>query len=502
MKSKKILALLTSVLMCASLLAGCGGEPAPASDSAQPSDESTQESSGEGETATDPIGSADPAGSTDPMEMIHEGYYSWTYPVDGMDDMCAFFHFYEEQPVLGAVFYAGFAWNQITYVGTYTVEEKESPYKVCFTRDDQTADPAVYTEGTAPYTVTFFDFQGNELGHCGYDGEYLYNDSAVDGTGGGPARYVHDVDTASKYIATYEGEQGLAYLDFVAETEATSTLTLYHNGRYMDMMDMMVEGNWTMAEGADGYEYTLTPDSASDTGAVVAVAADKQTAVYTPDGGEAVNLVNTSNSGPKPTMVMTGTTPIPGQDVSADVIGNLYDDGTVKLTASAFGSEIPLDAGTWTMGENGYTITFQFDNAGELVSGLGEAGAVLQYTASSEMLGDVDTELVIAFAAAEPVVTMQLKGQIPVTEEANADVIGDMYDDGTVKLTASAFGQEMELDAGTWVMGEDGFTVTFTFDNAGEISSAVGESGAAIQYVQTGSPIGDIDTELVISMAE
>ncbi|MDE7351520.1 MAG: hypothetical protein K2O06_00490, partial [Acetatifactor sp.] len=76
------------------------------------------------------------------------------------------------------------------------------------------------------------------------------------------------------------------------------------------------------------------------------------------------------------------------------------------------------------------------------------------------------------------------------------------YDDGTVKLTASAFGQEMELDAGTWVMGEDGFTVTFTFDNAGEISSAVGESGAAIQYVQTGSPIGDIDTELVISMAE
>ncbi len=506
MKAKKIVALLAGASLCVSMLAGCGSEPASnsseASDSTQ---ESSAQESGSGEAEDSEESEEEPrqTGSTDPMEMIHQGYYSWTYPVDGMDDMCAFFHFYEEQPVLGAVFYAGFAWNPITYAGTYTVEQTDCPYNVCFTREDQMADPAVYTEGTAPYTVTFFDFQGNELGKCGYDGEFLYNDSPVDGTGGGPAKYAHDTDAASKYASTYEAELGIAYLDFVAAEEKTSTLTLYHNGRYMDMVNMMVEGTWSMAEAAEGYEYTLTPDSSSDTGAVVAVAADEATATYTPEGGEAVAMVSTVSAGPKAAMEMKGTTPIPGQEVEAEVVGQLFDDGNVKVTASAFGSVFDLDEGTWTMGEDGYTITFQFKNAGELVSGLGEAGAVLQYKVTSEIMGEVDTELVISIVeSGEPKAALQLKGEIPVTEEANADVVGDMYDDGTVKLVASAFGQEMELDAGTWVMGEDGFTVTFTFDNAGEIVSAVGESGAAIQYKATHEVLGEVDTELVISPVE
>lgn len=205
------------------------------------------------------------------------------------------------------------------------------------------------------------------------------------------------VDAASPHMATYEGETGVAYLDFVAE-DPTSTLTFYYNGRYMDLVSMMVEGSWTMAEGAGGYEYTLTPDSDSDTGAVVAVASDEQTCTYTPEDGEAVSMTNVRASGPAETMTMTGTTPIPGQETQADIKGSLYDDGTVRVVASAFGSEIELDAGTWSMGDDGYTVTFQFDNAGELVSGLGESGAALQYVAASEMLGDIDAELVIAIA--------------------------------------------------------------------------------------------------------
>lgn len=500
MKRKKFLALFASAVLCVSMLAGCGGDT-PSEANTQPSEESSaaQESSGSEEVSE--AHSTDPGGSEDPLEMIHEGYYSWTYPVDGMDDMCAFFHFYEEQPVLGAVFYAGFAWNQITYAGTYTVEEKDCSYSVCFTREDQTADPAVYTEGTAPYTVTFYDFAGNELGSCAYDGEYLYNDSAVDGTGGGAARYAHDVDAASPSMKTYESELGIAYLDFVAEETATSTLTLYHNGRYMDMVDMMVEGTWSMAEGADGYDYTLTPDSASDTGAVVAVSADQSTAVYTAEGGEGIAMINTANSGPKAAMEMNGTTPIPGQEVEADVIGKLYTDGSVTVVASAFGSEFPLDEGTWTMGENGYTVTFQFKNAGELVSELGEAGAFLHYVVASEVLGDVDTELVISIAsdaAAAP--AYLLKGEIPVTEEAMGEVSGTLYDDGTVVLSVSAFGQSLDLDAGTYT--EENFTFTFQFDNAGELVSGFGEAGAVLQYVGTSEVLGDIDTELVISLPE
>lgn len=516
MKKKKLLALMVTAVFCSFILTGCGdektntqgqagssGQSEEGTESATGSEEMSQETenSEEPKSTDDPKGSVAPKGSDDPLEMIHEGYYSWTYPVEGLDDMCAFFHFYEEQPVLGSVFYAGFAWNQITYAGTYTVEEKERAYNVSFTREEQTSDPAVLNEGTAPYTVTFYDFDGNELGACGYDGEYLYNDSAVDGTGGGPVRYSHDVDEASPVMATYEGEIGIAYLDFVAEEEATSTLTLYHNGRYMDMVGMMVEGTWTMAEGTDGYEYILTPDSDSDTAAVITVSADQAAAIYTPDGGESVNMINTKDSGPKASMEMKGVTPIPGQDVEAEVIGKLYEDGSVTVSASAFGSEFPLDEGTWVMGEDGFTITFQFKNAGELVSGLGEAGAFLQYAVSSEVMGDVDTELVISFASdAEAAPAYLLTGEIPVTEEANGEISGVLYDDGTVTLSVSAFGQTLELDAGTYT--EDNFVFTFQFNNAGELVSGFGDAGAAVQYIGNSEVLGEIDTELVISLPE
>lgn len=402
MKNRKMLTLLTSTALCLTLAIGCGQSEQPTggsapqeSSSAVQEDSAPQESSAAGESVADETPQA--GQSTDPVEMITEGYYSYTYPVDGMDDMCAFFHFYEEQPVLGSVFYAGYAWNQITYVGTYQVEEKESSYSCIANRADQQAEPKKMTEGTAPYTVTFYGFDGTELGACGFDGEILYNDSAIAGTGAEQCMFYHDVDAASPHMATYEGETGVAYLDFVAE-DPTSTLTFYHNGRYMDLVSMMVEGSWTMAEGAGGYEYTLTPDSDSDTGAVVAVASDEQTCTYTPEDGEAVSMTNVRVSGPAETMTMTGTTPIPGQETQADIKGSLYDDGTVRVVASAFGSEIELDAGTWSMGDDGYTVTFQFDNAGELVSSLGGSGAALQYVAASEMLGDIDAELVIAIA--------------------------------------------------------------------------------------------------------
>lgn len=412
MKNRKMLTVLTASALCLSLFTGCGESGQPVSNDTAKEDTGTQESSDAQENADAPESDtpqesdADESGadtrtqdgqSSDPSEMITQGYYSYTYPVEGMDDMCAFFHFYEEQPVLGSVFYAGYAWNQITYVGTYQVEEKESSYSCIATREDQEADPKKMTDGTAPYTVTFYDFDGTELGSCGFDGEILYNDSAIAGTGAEECMFYHDTDTDSPYMATYEGEAGVAYLDFVAE-DPTSTLTLYHNGRYTDLVSMLVEGTWTMAEGTDGYEYTLTPDSDTDTGAVAAVSNDEQTCTYTPEGGEAVSMTNVKASGPAVQMSMTGTTPIPGQDTEADIMGSLYDDGTVKVAASAFGSEIELDAGTWSMGEDGFTITFQFDNAGELVSALGESGAALQYVSASEMLGDIDVQLVITIA--------------------------------------------------------------------------------------------------------
>ena len=401
MKGKKFLALLVSAALCFSMLAGCGsndnGNDGSAGnntvDDSQQDD--TQDNGDEVETPTDetPEDTAPVVElSSDPVVRITQGYYSFTYPIDGMDDMCAFFHFYEEQPVLGSIFYAGYAWNQITFVGTYKVEEKETSYACVATREDMTAEPKVITEGTAPYTVTFYDLEGNELGACGFDGDILYNDTtAISGSGAEDCMFYLDAQgDASPYAATYAGELGKAIADYVAADEATSTLTLYHSGRYMDLVDMMIEGNWTMT-GAG--EYTLTPDSASDTAAVLTVNADG-TATYVPEGGDAIAMVSTM-AGPEVFYTMKGVLPMDGFD--ADLVLSLYVDNTCSLVASAYGTEFPLDAGTWVMGEDGFTITIQFDNAGEIVSILdGErfaAGVGIQYVQTGTMLGDIDADL-------------------------------------------------------------------------------------------------------------
>lgn len=405
MKRKKMITLFAGSALCLSLLAGCGGKDAQTgSVPAETTVSSDAETAQAAETA-ESIGSAETgtqeAPSTDPLEMITQGRYIYSYPVDGLGDFTYFFHFYEEEPVIGSVYYAGFALNQINFTGTYQVEEKEYEYHCYATRADAEAagEGTEPPAGTAPYTITFYDWEGNEMDSCGFDGEILYHDMEnIKAVGGGNAYYVHDTDGAdSKFAETYEGEVGQAYLDFVGEEDATSTLTLYHNGTYMDLVNMMVEGSWSMEETTDGYTYTLTPESDADTAAVLAVASDRLTASYTPDGGEAVSMVNTSEAGPKVFQTMAGKVPIPGQEIEADVTVVLYNDETCKVSAAAFGQEIPLDEGTYSMGDNGFTITFVFDAAGEVVSALeAESGQVsIQYVQAGTQLGDLDVTLSI-----------------------------------------------------------------------------------------------------------
>ena len=387
MKGKKFVALVMGAVLGMSMMAGCGSKTdAPAE--SQPETEAVSE-------AVTPETETQAVSSDDPMEAITEGYYTYGYEVGDML-MSYYFHFYEEQPVLGKVFYAGMCMNQINFAGTYDVVEENYDYSCYAYREDQEADKK--TEGTAPYTVYFYDWDGNELDKCGYDGDNLYsNMTTITGVGGENIILAHDTDVAnSKYADTYTAEAGQIYVSYVSEEDATSTVALYHNGRYMDMVNMMVEGNWTMAETADGYEFTLTPDSDSDTAAVLDVTSDFATATYTPDGGEAVALVNNKDAGPAVSYTLTGTIAIPGQDgAEADLVGKLYDDGTVTLTASAFGTDMDIDAGTYTV-DDSYVYTFEFDNAGELTSAFGDTGAELEYVQSGhEIFGDIDEVLTI-----------------------------------------------------------------------------------------------------------
>lgn len=485
--------------LCLSLLTGCGKDTDGASGSGSEKSseyvpESTVESTTEaGDEASAAGASAPEVVSEDPLEMITQGYYTYHFDADGMD-FVAYFHFYDEQPVLGSVFYAGFANNGITTVGTYTVEEAEIAYNCAPGRGEE------LVSGTAPYTVTFYDFQGSELGRCGFDGEVLYNDSAVSNEGLGVANvfFNHDTDAASPYLSVYEGEAGVPYLDFTAE-EPTSTLTLYHNATYMDMMGMMIEGTWTMAESAEGYVYTLTPASDSDTGAVVVVAADESTAVYTPDGGEAVDLYNTASLGPKAVYSLAGISPLEGVG-DVEITGTLYDDGTVEIYASIYGASSELDKGTWTQNENG-TISLETDNGGTMTSVAAEGSMTVRYLfPETGTIGDVDTELTLTEAgqAAKAGYTMT-SGLYGNENEYHID--GVLSDDGTVTLTITAYEAfTAELDTGTWTMENGVFTFQFTF--AGELTSESTEKGTVLHYVLTGLETGDVDQELVISAAE
>lgn len=401
MKHNYLIKLGLIFLLSLSLMAACSKKETveEATPEVATEEEGATEATTEPTTeTTEPVAEVEVELSTDPLEMITEGYYTYSYPVEGIGDMTYYFHFYEEQPVIGAVFYAGFALNQINFAGTYKVEEKEMEYSCYPDREKQLNNEL--TTGTAPYTITFFDWEGNVLDECAYDGEFLYNDmEVITGVGTGQSIYAHDTDGEnSSYVDTYAAEVGQIYLSYVAAQDAASTVALYHNGTYLDMVNMMIEGTWSMEESGDSYTYALTPHMEIDTPATLVVPTDKATATYTPKDGDAVEMLNAESAGPKVVMTLKGEAPIPGQEVNAELLGNLYEDGSCDLVASAFGQAMPIDQGTYAVAEDGYTITFTFDMAGEIVTSLGEQGVALQYLQNETVIGNLDTQLIVSLA--------------------------------------------------------------------------------------------------------
>ena len=369
MKAKKLLALVLSATMALALLVGCGG-------------------GNDGDDKKEPQNQEEQKGGDDVIASITDGYYMYAYNVDTMV-MTNYFHFYEEQPVLGKVFYAGYAMNQIFLTGTYDVEKADYEYTCYKDRDAQVAEET--TTGTAPYTITFWDFNGNELGKCGFDGDVIYVDVAAEKlqcVSAGNNMYYHDTDgESSKYVETYEAEVGQPYLAYVANDDETCTVALNHDGRYVDMMEMMVEGTWEMKETDDGYEFALTPDSDSDTPAVVKAAKDQMTATYTAEGGEAVELTCTNKELPA-VAKFAGEGPEVMEGTKAELTLVLYEGGKAKVTIGIPGTVMDLEEGTWEAAGSDYKVTLpsgEITSAGDTVKYLNEEPSI--------PLGVMDAEL-------------------------------------------------------------------------------------------------------------
>ena len=388
---RKGLAIVLAVGVCTMLGTGCASDTTTSSASTASSStaqESVQQEVEEVVTTEVVIE------ALTPLEMLTEGHYTYSYFLEGIGDFVNYFNFYEPMEGFGSVFYAGFCLNQINYTGLYDVQELAYDY-ACY----EGREAAELTTGTAPYTVIFYDWEGNEIDRCGFDGDALYNDmETLTAMGATPNVYNFDnTGEASQYAEAYANEKAMTYLSFIGE-DPTSTLTLYHNGTYLDLVNMMVEGSWEMEVVADGSNtFTLTPESSFDAGAVVTIEADKINGVYTSDEGSSVNLLNTIATAPKEVSVMAGEMVIPGTDLMGDMVLSMKDNGTCELNFNAFGNVIFIDEGTYKMATDGFTFEFEFVKAGALSSMIDFETIIisLDYVAEETDLGPVEVSLIL-----------------------------------------------------------------------------------------------------------
>lgn len=357
---KKFLAILLSLALALSVLTACSQETEDPNNTEGPVPSGTQ--------------APEETTPADPIEALPGSIYYFGYAVEGLGDLIQFYHFYPDDLGIGAVFYAGYAWNQITFSGTYKVEKTDCAYEVYYEKEGE------LQTGTAPYTITLYDWDGNELDQIGYDGTYVYN-SAVnvncDPTTGGGTYRQSKADEAALEAGkdTFGGEKGVAYMNFVSPDDETATLQLNTNGTYSDLVVMAVDGTW--AKTGDN-EYTLTPDSESDTGAVVTLQEDGSYE-YAPTTGDPVTLELLKDA--NVFFTFAGKTPF--MDSEADVTIVTYDDGTCVVNMAAFGAEVPIDQGTYEF-DGTASFTFHFEAAGDISSEFGgETGVQVVYTCES-----------------------------------------------------------------------------------------------------------------------
>ena len=306
-------------------------------------------------------------------------FYSYGYDVGFWMDY--FFHFYDEIPGLGRVFYAGYALNQIVFTGTYEIVAEEREYACWPDREsaEAAAEGTAAPTGTAPYTIIFYDFDGNEIDRCAMDETHIYNDmKTLTGIGGSDAVYNLDTDPQnSAFTKEYEGEQAVEILNLVNPEDDTATLALKVNGKYDDLVVLYVEGTYAMNE--DQSVITLTPDSEDDAGATLTRNEDGTYTYVSTDGDE---VVLTVVKGAEVAYALKGQIPVPGMaDTMADFICDLYSDNTVQLYADFMGNRFDVDKGTYEIDMTTYSFIIHFETAGDLTTEGYAADMVLNYKA-------------------------------------------------------------------------------------------------------------------------
>ncbi|MCR4676019.1 MAG: hypothetical protein K5634_02175 [Sphaerochaetaceae bacterium] len=342
------------------------------------------------EKAAEPAPAPEPVKELTIDEKLTADYWCYGFSAEGYGDFTFFFHFYDEDPTFGKVYYAGFSNNRQNFAGRYNLIEREYAYKAFKDRATEQAEDGVPIEGTAPYTIVLYDWDGNVTGSLGFDGERVINGqdktkAIIYSTGSAPFFYEKNT---GKFDSAVAGEVPQPVYEFVADEDVTSTVQVNHNHTYTDLVAAMIEGTWEATAQADGStSFAFTPNDKTDTPATLVVSADKKTAVYTAKGENPIAM-----SVPAPSVTVTqsfeGTVLIAAYGKDATITLDCLSDGTFTVTAAIFGQSMEIDKGTWTV-NSAHKYTFVCEKAGTIESAIVDRSVQFTYAQNGTKLGDI-----------------------------------------------------------------------------------------------------------------
>ncbi len=194
-----------------------------------------------------------PSGSTE--KKLTDGMFYFMFSTEGRS-FHHYVHFYDN-----GMFYFSDLNGNSKVIGTYEVVDGEKEVNYAATREDKINE--VISTTTVPKTVNFKDMSGAQVGTAGWnpaDGK-LYGVVWEVGMKFSNTQ-VYEQQAADWAPDSEMGEEtGVALFVYEDKADISCYVEINHNGTFVDMMGMMIEGTWTV----DGNVYTLKDAESDDT---------------------------------------------------------------------------------------------------------------------------------------------------------------------------------------------------------------------------------------------
>ncbi len=416
-------------------------------------------------TTTESTTEATTTGTTAPTEpTIVDGIYETRFTPEGYSEFVNYFNFYPS-----GIFYLSL-YNEGQYLAGY--------YEVVDMSVEYMPNPEDETEkAMSEQAIVLTNLDGSEYATLAYVDDVIYDL---------PTLYNRDFAHVLDTEHTSADENGIAIVEFMLGEDDYSLVRLMHNGTFQDTIGAMVEGTWAV----DGDVYTLTD---ADTGEdyTVTLNADGLTAEYVAlDGStETLNLVVES-----PTLItFTGSN---AEAAYGEMVVTIAckEDGTAEMTTEYAGNTISSE-GAWVLADDNMSITLTFEES-EYVAPINlEDNSFSFELATSDGVNDITVDMTTA-EAVETVYTW--------TGESDANVILEMYSDGTCALIYSGMGT---VTTGTWTIDTTNqlpawtLTLAETIDGT-DVEVPVESDYATKFYFAFTNSSGQLEATLALSFAD